>query len=153
VSFDDVPDQPVALRSVGVLNTANESTAVLRRDEPIVIEVGFVVRTPVPDLNLAVSVESLRGVRLLDESLSDHAPVTLDRPGRYLARVTIPPVLNTGDYLVSVWLGTDFEDFGWVERAVAFHLEGVAGGRPDRLIQLRAPWEVGPAEDPTWWHS
>lgn len=141
-TFDDTPDQPVSLRSVGVVNPAGECTSVLRRDQPFTIEVTFVVRTPVPDLNIAVSVQSLRGLRVLDEALSDHPPAALDCPGEYVARLTFPPVLNTGDYVVGVWLGTDFEQFAWVEEAVSVHLEGVASGRPDRVVQLGLPWDV-----------
>jgi ABC-type polysaccharide/polyol phosphate transport system ATPase subunit len=141
-TFDDVPGQPVVLRSVGVMNPAGTCTSVLRRDEPFVIEVTFEVKTPVPDLNVAVSVQSLRGLRVLDEALSDHPPAPLERPGRYATRLTIPPVLNTGDYVVGVWIGTDFEEYAWVESAVSIHLEGGAHGRPDRVVQLGLPWEV-----------
>jgi len=144
-TFDDVPDQPVALRSVGVLNPAGECTAVLRRDAPFDIEVRFVLRAPVPNLNMAVSVQSLRGLRVLEEALSDHPPAAIDRPGEYVARLRIPPVLNTGDYVVGVWLGTDFEQFAWVEDAVSLHLEGSAHGRPDRVVQLGLPWDIAPA--------
>ncbi len=146
-TFEDAPDQPVALRSVGVLNPAGECTSVLRRDEPFMIEVVFVVKAAVPDLNLAVSVQTLRGLRVLDEALSDHPPPPLHRRGEYVARLTIPPILNTGDYVVGVWLGTDFEQFAWVEQAVSIHLEGAANGRPDRVVQLGLPWDIGLTSD------
>ncbi|HEX8769212.1 MAG TPA: ABC transporter ATP-binding protein [Acidimicrobiales bacterium] len=143
-TFDIDPNLPVGLRSVGILNPAGECTSVLRRDQAFTIEVKFVVSTPVPDLNIAISVQSLRGLRVLDEALADHPPAPLDRPGEYVARLTIPSVLSTGDYVVGVWLGTDFEQFAWVERAVSFHLEGITSGRPDRVVQLGLPWEVAP---------
>jgi ABC-type polysaccharide/polyol phosphate transport system ATPase subunit len=144
-TFDDVPGQAVVLRSVGVVNPGGESTSVLRRDEPFTIELGVTVHTPVPDLNAAVSVQSLRGVRVLDEALADDPPPPIDRPGDYTFRLTVPPLLNAGDYVVGVWLGTDFEEFGWVDQAVSIHLEGGVDGRPDRILQLRLPWELGPA--------
>lgn len=141
-TFDVPPDQLAGLRSVGVLNPAGECTSVLRRDEPITIEVGLVVRTPVAGLNLAISVQTLRGLRVLDEALSDTS-TSLDTAGEYVARLTIPPLLNSGDYVVGVWFGTDFEQFAWAEQAVSFHLEGPTNGRPDRVLQLRLPWDVG----------
>jgi ABC-type polysaccharide/polyol phosphate transport system ATPase subunit len=147
-TFDERPGVPVAVRSVGVLNPVGECTSVLRRDEPFTVEVSFVVNTPVPNLNIAISVQSLRGLRVLDEALSDHPSVTL-AAGEYTARLTIPSLLNVGDYVVGVWVGTDFEEFFWVEQAASLHLEGVAGGRADRVIQLGLPWDVVPASGGT----
>lgn len=141
-TFDDVPQQAAALRSAGVVNAAGQSTSVLRRDEPFTIEVEISVRESVPGLNLAVSVESLRGVRVLDESLFDHDPSSLQHVGDHLVRLTIPPILSTGDYVVGLWLGTDYEDLGWVERALSLHLEGITAGRADRVLRLDLPWEV-----------
>jgi ABC-2 type transport system ATP-binding protein/lipopolysaccharide transport system ATP-binding protein len=143
-TFDDVDGQPVNLRSVGVANPAGELTSVLRRDEPFTIEVTFAVTTPVPDLNLAVSVQTLRGLRVLDEALADHPPGPLE-PGEYVARLQIPSLLNAGDYVVGVWLGTDFETFAFAEQAVTVHLEGSTHGRPDRVVQLGLPFDIRPA--------
>ena len=141
-TFDVVEDQAASLVSVGLLNPAGASTSVLRRDEPITIEVAFRVTSRVPDLNLAVSLQTLRGVQVLDEALADHAREAVDEPGDYVARLTIPPLLNSGDYSVGVWLGTDLEVFAWVEQAVAIHLEGATSGRAERVVQLDLPWEV-----------
>jgi ABC-2 type transport system ATP-binding protein/lipopolysaccharide transport system ATP-binding protein len=144
-TFDEPAGVPVAVRSVAVLNPVGESTSVLRRDEPFTVEVTFVVNTPVPDLNIAVSVQSLRGLRVLDEALSDH-PQRVLGPGEYTARLAIPSILNAGDYVVGVWVGTDFEEFFWLETAATVHLEGAANGRADRVVQLGLPWEVAPTE-------
>ena len=141
-AFDVVAGQPASLRSITLLNPAGTSTSVLRRDEPITVEVAFSIMTEVPDLNLAVSVQTLRGVRVLDEALGDHAREYAGAPGDYVARLTIPPLLNSGDYSVGVWLGTDLEAFAWVEEAVTIHLEGVVQGRADRVVRLDLPWEV-----------
>jgi ABC-type polysaccharide/polyol phosphate transport system ATPase subunit len=144
-TFDIPAGQPAGLRSIGVLNPAGECTSVLRRDEPVTIEATVVVRTPVADLNMALSVQSLRGLRVLDEALCDFAPASFDAAGEYVVRLTIPPLLNSGDYVVGAWLGTDFEQFSWVEQAVSFHLEGGTNGRPDRVVQLQLPWQIGRA--------
>lgn len=148
-TFDVPGDRPAGLRSVGVLNPAGECTSVLRRDEPVTIEVTIVVKSPLPDLNMSVSVQSLRGLRVLDEALSDYGPHSFNSAGEYMARLTIPPLLNSGDYVVGVWLGTDYDQFAWVEQAVSFHLEGTTNGRPDRVVQLGLPWEVGLVSPPS----
>jgi ABC-2 type transport system ATP-binding protein/lipopolysaccharide transport system ATP-binding protein len=145
-TFDVDPDAAAGMRAVGILNPSGECTSVLRRDEPFTIEVQFVVNTTVPDLNISISVESLRGLQVLNEALSDHSHEPL-APGEYTARLTIPPLLNAGDYTIGVWIGTDFEDFSWEEQAASIHLEGVVGGRADRVVQLGLPWDVARATD------
>lgn len=147
-TFEDVVDQPVSLHSVAVLNPAGESTSVLRRDEPFTVEVTIAVKTPVPDLNIAVSIHTRRGWRVLEEALSDHQAPPLERPGEYVARLTIPAVLNAGDFVVGVWMGTDFEQFAWVEDAISIHLEGDVNGRPERVVQLGVPWTVTASPTP-----
>jgi ABC-2 type transport system ATP-binding protein/lipopolysaccharide transport system ATP-binding protein len=149
VTFPDTPELPANVAWVSVLNAGGEATSVLRRDEPFVVEVGVRSRAPIEGLNLAVSVRSRRGVLLLDESTTDDPSVRLAKDaGLDVARVTIPPVLNSGDYVVGVWLGTDFEEMSWIEEALLVHLEGVPGGRPDRALQLRLPWDVTRGERP-----
>ena len=93
---------------------------------------------------VAVSVQSLRGLRVLDEASADGDEPLRRRPVTH-GPVSIPPILNAGDYEVGVWLGTDFEEFAWVDDAVSLHLEGSTGGRPDRVLQLGLAWEVAPA--------
>jgi ABC-2 type transport system ATP-binding protein/lipopolysaccharide transport system ATP-binding protein len=141
-TFDAVTDRPAVLRSVGLLNPGGQCTSVLRRDEPFDIEVRLAVLSPVPDLNIAVAIQSLRGIRVLQEALSDTRAAPFDTPGEFTARVRIPPILNAGDYVVNLWLGTDYEDFAYIEEALSLHLEGGTDGRPDRVVQLRLPWEL-----------
>ncbi len=145
---DAAEGRPVHLRSLGVLNPAGACTSVLRRDEAFTIEVAFTVVEAVRDLNITVAVRSLRGLQVLDEALGDVAPRPVTEPGPYVARVTVPPVLNAGDYVVGVWLGTEFEEFAWVEDALTVHLEGSVNGRPDRVVRLDLPWRFERAEAP-----
>jgi len=145
-TFEEVPDSPVAVRSIGVLNPAGACTAVLRRDEAFTVEIIFTINTFVPDVNLAILVQTRRGQRVLDEALADQTSVDLV-PGEYAARLTIPPLLSAGDYVVGVWIGTSFEDFFWVENAASVHLEGDVNGRPDRAVQLGLPWQVETVSD------
>jgi len=140
--FETAPGAAAGLRSLSVRNPAGTATSVLRRDEPFTIEVVVSVREPVRDLNLAVQVRTLRGVPVLNEAISDHPELQLGTPGEHVLRLEIPPVLNAGDYSVGLWLGTDFEDLAWEEDVVSIHLEGGVEGRPDRVLQLRLPWEI-----------
>ncbi|MDQ3455286.1 MAG: ABC transporter ATP-binding protein [Actinomycetota bacterium] len=139
--YDD-PAEPVALRSVSVLDASGRSSAVLRRAEPFTIEVCFEVARPVPGLDLSVVLSTLRDVRVLDEAWSDSTATGRGGPGRYRARLLVPPALAVGEYTVGVWLGTAFEAVLWQEGALQFRLEGDTHGRAERLVQLSLGWEV-----------
>jgi ABC-2 type transport system ATP-binding protein/lipopolysaccharide transport system ATP-binding protein len=141
--FDHQADQPVALREVVILGPSGQSTPVLQRSEPFTVEVHFVVREYTPGLDLAVYLQNLKGVRLLDEAWSDDAPDDRGAPGEYVARLTIPPVLNVGDYLVGVWIGSAYvTTLLFVDDALHLRLEGTTRERPDRIMQLGLSWDV-----------
>ncbi len=138
--FDPVPGAPLELRSVSAHGPDGASTSVLRRDKPFTVDVGIEVTHVVPSCNVVVSIQTRRGVQVLQEALSDQTDVDIDRPGLHELTVTIPPVLAPGEYIVGIWIGTDYDDVVWIEDALALHLEGDTGGRPDRVIQLGADW-------------
>jgi len=129
------------LRRVSVLDVDNQPRALLDRSQAFVIEVEFSVDRPSPGLDLATVVSTNRGARVLNEAISDRANASL-APGVHRARLTVPPILGVGDYRISVWIGSAYEDFVWEEEALSFRLEGVTNGRPDRLIQLEDAWDV-----------
>ena len=142
--FDDSPEKAVSLRSVAILDEAGRPKSFLARHEAFTVEVRFTVRAAVGGLDVTAYVQNLQGLRLLDEAWSEHAGEYTVAPGEYCARLTVPPVLNVGDYTVGIWLGTMYEEFAWADDALAFHLEGVANGRADRAIQLGLEWKVTP---------
>jgi ABC-type polysaccharide/polyol phosphate transport system ATPase subunit len=145
-TFEVAADARVGVRSIGVVNRLGEPTSVLRRDEPFTVEVSFVVNSKVPDLNMVVVLQTLRGLTVLEEALSDGPPVDLG-PGEYTAKLTIPSLLNVGDYVVGAWVGTDFEQFFWMDNVASIHLEGSANGRPDRVVQLGLRWQIDGIRD------
>ena len=142
------PADPVALRSVTVLDAAGNGSALLSRDQPFSIDVEFEVSRPVPGLDLSLIVSNLRGLRVLDEAWSDTAPLDRGQPGRYRARVCIPPLLMTGEYTLGVWIGSAYESLLWQDDALQFRLEGSVRGRPERVLQLQPNWQVDVPERP-----
>jgi ABC-type polysaccharide/polyol phosphate transport system ATPase subunit len=143
--FHDDPAASVALVSVGVHSASGPTTGRIRADEPVIVDVGLVLREPIPGLNLAVSVDTTSGTRLLDESLSEVGGRTRDLlnvAGRYMVSLTLPPLLMPGEYVVNVWLGTAYETFVWETSAGWLRLEGSHRGRPDRLISSQGTWTV-----------
>ena len=148
-TFVDDPEQPVSLLSLDLRSPDAGSTGRLRREDPYVVELELTVRTPVPGLDVAVSVETLNGVRLLDEALSDSTdgtPAALGRAGQHRLALTMPGLLMPGEYLVNVWIGTMYETFVWEHGAGRLRLEGGHSLRPDRLLAAQGRWTVDQLE-------
>jgi ABC-type polysaccharide/polyol phosphate transport system ATPase subunit len=138
---------PVSLEDVTVTDLSGRSLDVFRRDRPFLVELRYTVRTPVPGLDLTAALVNARGVEVLNEHWSDTCPERIGHPGRYVARLEVPPVLNAGDYVIAVWFGTAYETFIWETAARRFRLEGDVKTRPHRAIALGLPWQVGPDDD------
>ena len=136
------PAAPLAVDRIAVLDCDGRPGTVLARDAPFVVEVELTAARPVAGLDVGIAVQNLRGVRLLDEAWSDVAPADRGAPGRYRFRMVIPPLLNAGDYAVSVWVGTPYDTIVWADAAVTFRLEGATQGRSERALQLRLDWDV-----------
>ncbi len=144
-TFSPLPDDPVALWSIALRSTVRDSAGRIPREDPYVVEVDVEVRVPVPGLDLAVSIETLHGVRLLDEALSDAVPAArspLAAPGRHQVELTLPPLLMPGEYVVNVWIGTTYETLVWEHGAARLRLEGSHQARPDRLIAAQGRWTL-----------
>jgi ABC-type polysaccharide/polyol phosphate transport system ATPase subunit len=131
---------PVKLISVRILSAVGGNDVLLRRD-PLHIEIRFEVTQETPGLDLAVFVTTSKGVRVLDEVLSDYSQVRLAE-GRYLAQMDIPPILNVGEFAVGVWFGTAYGDLLEEPTATLFELHGSDRGRRDRVVVLHAPINV-----------
>ncbi len=148
-TFPDEPDRPVSLLSLDLRGPGGSSTGRLRREDPYVVEMNLSVRERIPGLDLAVSLETLTGVRLLDEALSDTTagrPAALERTGQHRVVLTLPPLLMPGEYLLNVWAGTTYETLVWEHGAGRLRLEGSHQARPDRLLAAQGRWTVDQLE-------
>jgi ABC-2 type transport system ATP-binding protein/lipopolysaccharide transport system ATP-binding protein len=145
-TFDDDRDSPVALRSVQLRSVVGHSAGRIRREDPFAVDLEFVVRDRVPGLDVAVSVETLTGVRLLDEAVSDTwgvgAVTPMSERGYYRVSLVLPPLLMPGEYVVNVWSGTTYETLVWEHAAARLRLEGSHQARPDRLLVAQGTWRV-----------
>lgn len=136
------PGAPIAIERVRLLDRTDQPASILPRNDPFTLELAFTLDRDVPDLNLSIVVENLRGGRLLDEAWSDSDEPTLRRAGTYRLRVSVPPILNAGDYTLGLWIGTPYETFVWAEVVLTFRLEGSTQGRPERALQLGLRWSA-----------
>ncbi len=135
------PDAGAWITGLRALGPSGRAGALLRREDPLALELRFRVRRTMPTLNAALAVENLRGVKVLDEPWFESGHEDPVEPGDYVARVVVPPVLPAGEYSVSAWVGTAYETVAWEADALGFRLEGDAN-RSGRLLELHLPWDV-----------
>lgn len=122
------------VRDVAVSPRAEE----LRSRRPFDLDVEVEAPADVHDAQVGVRVSSISGVRVVDETCT----IPNEQAGPVRLRLSVPGVLNAGVYVVGVWVGTPERDLAWVEDAVTFRLDGPTEGRPDRVLNLAAPWTV-----------
>jgi ABC-2 type transport system ATP-binding protein/lipopolysaccharide transport system ATP-binding protein len=139
----------VALQGVRVLDGSGRMVHVLRRDQSITIEVRFSVRRAVPGLDLAAYVLNSRGVEVLNEAWSDTSDTRESAPGDYVAHLEVPAVLNVGDYVTGVWIGTAYETLVQDTGTRRFRVEGDPKDRLKRSVILDLPWRVARVRVPT----
>ena len=100
-----------SVTSVTVRDSDGSVLASLRRDQPFLIEVAFVVSQQVPGLDLSVWLLDETGALVIHDVYSEHFADSPARPGAYVAKASIPAVLAAHRYVLGVWLGTDSETF------------------------------------------
>jgi ABC-type polysaccharide/polyol phosphate transport system ATPase subunit len=135
---------PVTVSAVRVTSADGEPSVALVRDAPLRLQVEFGLSEEVPGLDIALFVTTRHGIRVFDEALSDHGPATIP-PGAYCAELSVPPVLNVGDFTVGLWIGTTHEDFVYEPAAASFTLSGNGSDRPERLVALGLPFVLRPS--------
>jgi ABC-2 type transport system ATP-binding protein/lipopolysaccharide transport system ATP-binding protein len=132
-------DDPVQLLSVKVAPLGGEFGAALMREDALEVEVTINVREEQLGLDVAIYITNSRGVRILDEilsdSLSDRLPI-----GVHTFVMDVPAVLNVGEHAVGVWVGTPTTDLIEEPAAATFELLGGHRNRPDRVVVLDLPF-------------
>lgn len=139
---------PVALQSVSARDELGKETSVLRRDRPFFIDVHYSIADSVPALDVALYVVNAAGTRIFDEAWSDAVVERPSGPGEYVLRLSVPPVLNVGEYRVGVWIGSRYETLLHEPVTTIFHLEGSVKSRPDRVVELLLPWQLMAVDEP-----
>jgi ABC-2 type transport system ATP-binding protein/lipopolysaccharide transport system ATP-binding protein len=132
----------VTLDEVRLLDDSGHSTRSLRRDRAFAIEVTYTVNERVPALDMSVLIFNASGMRVLDEAWSDTEGSRPDRPGTYTVRISVPPVLNVGEYRIGIWVGTRYDTLLFEPAAATLRLEGSTKGRPERAVELYLPWQL-----------
>jgi hypothetical protein len=63
-------------------------------------------------------------------------------PGLYHCRLTVPPVLNAGDYRLGVWVGSSEGELYSEDDLLVFRIGGERGNA-ERVLALGLVWDVG----------
>ena len=121
------------------------STLASRSDSWIRLDVTVADSMPALDVSCLVTTRS--GLCILDEALSDVQSGRLSSPGRYRVSCRLPPILTPGEYTISVWLGTQYEDLQQLDHVVRFSVDGDDLGRPRRLVTLPMTWHTTRTDD------
>jgi ABC-type polysaccharide/polyol phosphate transport system ATPase subunit len=132
----------VVLREVRVVDSVDRPFEFIRRDEPFSVDVRFSVLYPLPGLDVGIYIAARGGAEVINEGWFDTARRRPSDPGEYVARLDVPGILNVGEYLVGVWIGTMYETLVDHPTAAAFRLEGNRDDRPKRAVVLGLPWTV-----------
>lgn len=130
---------PVRLLGVHVGSPAAAEAGAFLRDDPLQIVVDLEVGEEQLGLDMAIYVSNSRGVRILDEVLSDSLVERLP-VGQHQFTLDVPPVLNTGQHVVGVWIGAGTTDLLDEPAAASFELFGSNRKRPERAVALDLPF-------------
>jgi ABC-type polysaccharide/polyol phosphate transport system ATPase subunit len=150
VEFPPDPDALVQLVAVGLTEPSGASLEAPRRDKPFAVRTCFLVRERIPGLDLKVYIVTRRGIRVLEENLSDWQPdaATRNSVGEWKASIVIPPVLAAGEYVLGIAMESPYERF--LDREVlTFRLWPAPDERRDsvdraRLVQPGVEWRLEP---------
>jgi ABC-type polysaccharide/polyol phosphate transport system ATPase subunit len=112
--FED-PGHLASLAHVSVRSREGEPITRLPRDRPFSIHLDVRVLESLPGLDVAVLIGDKGGAGVIDATRSDHPGLGPLGPGTYHSSVDIPAILAPGQYSVTVWIGTAYEDFMFEE--------------------------------------
>ena len=141
--MDPDPGARVALAAARLTDASGRAVAGVRRDEPVRVELEVDVRESLPDLRLRVALLDRRRTTIVADGWSAGAV----SPGRYLARIVVPPFLTAGEYTLRGAVDdgeeVDLLDVTLRARLDERHQELVRS----RALQPRVRWTVDALHD------
>ena len=136
------PHGSVVLHEVRIVDSTGSPFSFINRAERFSVEIRFSIVHPLPGLGVGIYINTRKGVEVINEGWFDTERRRPSDRGQYVARLDFPAILNAGEYIVGVWIGTMYETFVDLPTALAFRLEGDTSDRPKRAVVLGLPWTV-----------
>jgi ABC-2 type transport system ATP-binding protein/lipopolysaccharide transport system ATP-binding protein len=140
------PTAQAQVIGVALVDESGIHRSAVRSGSTAFVELDVLVNERVPGLDVSWQLATPGGPNLLDQTLSDDVSVGSLPPGRHRLRCRLPPVLAPGEYVLSTWLGTQYEEVERIEGALFLTVEGDSDGR-HRLIRFPAAWQVDRLDD------
>lgn len=147
VTFKPNENKSAQVVAVSLLDAEGTESLSLTTRAEAWITIDVVVNEAVPALDVSCLVSTRTGTALIGELLSDHGPTEIGSPGRYRVACRLPAVLVPGEYVISVWLGTAYEEIELHDDVLGFFVEGDDMGRKRRLIKLSTDWTTTRLDD------
>jgi ABC-type polysaccharide/polyol phosphate transport system ATPase subunit len=148
VSLAVDPTLPAQVVAVALVDDAGQPQSVLTTRAGGWIQLDVVVNHVVAGLDVSCLVATRSGTHILEEAVGDVHVAPLSEPGRYRLQCELPPILTPGQYSISVWLGSAYENLELHEDVVSFAVEGDDLGRVRRLVKLGTAWHVTRVGEP-----
>ena len=152
VEFDVNAHDPVQLLAAAIASPEGDLLDAPRRDESFAVRMRLLVREPVRGLDVRIYLDTPRGVRVLDEILSDRSTGAWlgAEAGEWDVSVVIPPVLASGDFVLGIASSSPYQRF-FDREVLSFRLWPPPDERQEsidraRLVQPGVVWRV---EGPT----
>jgi ABC-type multidrug transport system ATPase subunit len=148
VEFPAEPDKPVQLLSVALADETGALVDAPQRDEPLAVRTRFLVREAHRALDVKMYLTTRRGVRVLEENLSDQQADSRcgSVPGEWEATVIVPPILAAGDYVLGVAIRSPYQRF-LEQEVLTFRLWPPPDERREsvdrsRIVQPAVSWRL-----------
>ena len=147
--FAPDPTRRIQVLSASVTDEDGRVLDTPERGRPLTLTARFVVREPLPIVDVGIAVSDRRGIRVLEEvwGADTGGVLTVDTtPQEIEARLTVPPVLPAGDYVLVVWIGSSYDTF-LEEEVLRFKVwprpdDSTRMLERDRVTQPEVAWEL-----------
>ena len=141
--LDPDPRAAAGYAAARLTDAGGRAVAGVPRDEPVRLELEVAVRQPLPELRLRVALLDRRRATVVEDGWSAGAL----GPGRYLARIVVPPFLTAGEYTLRGALehdGQAAEEVDLLDVTLRARLdERQQELVRSRVLQPRVHWTVG----------
>jgi ABC-2 type transport system ATP-binding protein/lipopolysaccharide transport system ATP-binding protein len=111
------------------------------------MQVDILANEGMPGLDVSFQVTTRGGIGILEEALGDVRTGELSKAGRYRVACHLPAILTPGEYTISIWLGSTYENLEQHENVLSFTVEGDDLGRLRRLITIPTEWRTARLDD------
>jgi ABC-2 type transport system ATP-binding protein/lipopolysaccharide transport system ATP-binding protein len=147
--FAPDPAKSVQLLSAAIEDAGGAPLEHPERGAPLTLSVRFVVREPIPLVDVGLSLVDRRGARVIDEvwGADTGGVLSVDNaPEEVQARLTVPPILPSGDYVLAVWIGSSYDTL-LEQEALRFRIWPRSGDAADaverdRFVQPPVEWSL-----------